>query len=260
MWQFMRVIWAFALCLPALAQTSPGLRCNLVAHGDAAVHLDGAAVPMPATPPDCRNLRVLRGEVVACVEDALGQPLCRAFKQGEIIDAQRFGLAGAGAVLAALERLLRGGPGATAGQWRGADPLLPSKTVLLLDGRLLVDFSEPDMQGVQAVEIRGDRIDGPLLASAARTSGPTQIEVGSLPPGRNYWTVLVPAIRPTLAPRRFSVATPQEQQAVLDKLRAFERQQAGPLATAMMRAAWLAQENYDYDALATMKTVGMRAR
>jgi hypothetical protein len=260
MWKPVRSIGALAICLPALAQPSPALRCNLVAQGDAAVQLNGAVVPMPASPADCRNLRVSRGEVVACIEDALGQPLCRAFKQGEIIDAQRFGPVGAGAVLAALERLLRGGPGAAAGQWRGADPLLPSKTVLLLDGRLLVDFSEPDMQGVDAVEIRGDRVDGPLVASAARTPGPTQIEVGSLPPGRNYWTVLVPAIRPTLAPRRFSVATPQQQQAVLEKLRAFDRQQAGPLATAMMRAAWLAQENYDYDALATMKTVGMRTR
>jgi hypothetical protein len=40
----------------------------------------------------------------------------------------------------------------------------------------------------------------------------------------------------------------------------FDQQRAGPLATAMMRAAWLAQQNYDYDALATMKSVGLRTR
>jgi len=248
------------ICLLADAQTAPAMPCNLVAKGDAAVQLDGSDVPLPAAPADCRNVRVLRGEVVACMADEQAQPVCRSFNQGELIDVQRFGPVGAGTVPAALQRLLRGSPGTAPGQWRGADPLLPSKTVLLLDGRLLVDFSEPDMQGVEAVEIRGDRVDGPLLASASRTPGPTQIEAGSLSPGRNYWAVLVPALRPTQAPKRFSVATQQQQQAVLAQLSAFDRQRAGPLATAMMRAAWLAQENYDYDALATMKTVGMRTR
>ena len=46
----------------------------------------------------------------------------------------------------------------------------------------------------------------------------------------------------------------------MDRLRVFDQQQAGPLATAMMRAAWLAQQNYDYDALVTMKAIGMRVR
>jgi hypothetical protein len=70
----------------------------------------------------------------------------------------------------------------------------------------------------------------------------------------------VPGDRPNQTPRRFTVAPEHERQDAIDRLRAFDRQQAGPLATAMMRAAWLAQQNYDYDALATMKAVGLRTR
>ena len=254
-------ICMLALGLPATAQTAAAaLRCQLVAQGDAAVQANAAGLPLPASPPECRALRVLRGEVVACIDDARGEPVCRSFVAGETIDAGRFGAVAGDTPPAALQRLLRGAPGAVPGQWRGADPLLPNRTVLLLEGRLLVDFSEPDMQGVESVEIRGDSVDGPLLASAARTPGPAAIDAGALSVGRNYWAVLVPSQRPTQAPKRFTLAAPQERQAVLERLRAFERQQAGPLATAMMRAAWLAQQNYDYDALVAMKSVGMRTR
>ncbi|MGL6111057.1 MAG: hypothetical protein ACRC2B_13265 [Rubrivivax sp.] len=254
-------IISLAICLPAHAQTTAvAVPCSLLTTGDAAVQANGVVVPLPAWPADCRALRVLHGEVVACLGDSQGEPVCRSFALGETIDPRRFGPAGGHTPPAALERLLRGSPGAAPGQWRGADPLLPNKTVLLLEGRLLVDFSEPDMQGVESVEIRGDSIDGPLLATAARTPGPTAIEAGSLSVGRNYWAVLVPSQRPTQAPKRFTVAPPQEQQLVRERLRAFEHQQAGPLATAMMRAAWLAQQNYDYDALVTMKSIGMRTR
>lgn len=257
----MTAICALAVSLPAHVQTTAAaMPCSLLAKGDAEVRANGAAVALPASPADCRALRVLRGEVVACVDDSHGEPVCRSFARGEAIDASRFGMAAGHAPPAALERLLGDSPGVAPGQWRGADPLLPSKTVLLLEGRLLVDFSEPDMQGVESVEIRGDSIDGPLLARAARAPGPTAIEAGSLSVGRNYWAVLVPSQRPTQAPKRFTVAPPQEQQAVRERLRAFDRQDAGPLATAMMRAAWLAQQNYDYDALVTMKSVGMRTR
>jgi hypothetical protein len=254
-------IGALTLALAAHGQPTAPLRCNLVAKGDAAVQTNAVAVPLPASAADCSGLRVLRGEVVACLDDGRGEPVCRSFAQGEAIDTARFGDVGSGSSSsAALDRLLRGGPGAVPGQWRGADPLLPNKTVLLLEGRLLVDFSEPDMQGVESVEIRGDSIDGPVLAMAARTPGPTPIDAGSLSVGRNYWAVLVPSGRPTQAPKRFTIASSQEQQAVRERLRAFERQQAGPLATAMMRAAWLAQQDYDYDALVTMKSVGLRTR
>ena len=206
------------------------------------------------------HLGLACGPLNAFGNDAQKQQWLAPLAQGEMIDASRFGTAAGHAPPAALERLLRGSPGAAPGQWRGADPLLPNKTVLLLDGRLLVDFSEPDMQGVESVEIRGDSIDGPVLAVAARTSGPTPIDAGTLSVGRHYWAVLVPSSRPTQTPKRFTIAAPQEQQAVRERLRAFERQNAGPLATAMMRAAWLAQQDYDYDALVTMKSVGMRAR
>ena len=257
----MTAICALAMGLPACAQTTAAaMPCSLLAKGDAAVQANGAALPLPASPADCRALRVLRGEVVACLDDSQGEPVCRSFAQGEAVDASRFGTAAGHTPPAALERLLRGSPGVAPGQWRGADPLLPNKTVLLLEGKLLVDFSEPDMQGVESVEIRGDSIDGPLLASAARAPGPTAIEAGSLSVGRNYWAVLVPNQRPTQAPKRFTVAPSQEQQVVRERLRAFDRHQAGPLATAMMRAAWLAQQDYDYDALVTMKSVGMRTR
>ncbi len=159
-----------------------------------------------------------------------------------------------------MNRLLRAGPGTTPGQLRGAETLLPNKVVLLLEGRLWVDFSETDMQGVETVEIHRDRVDGPLVERIARAPGTAAISIDALAQGPYYWTVLVPGDRPNQTPRRFSIATAQERQAMLDKLSVFDRQQAGPLATAMMRAAWLAQENYDYDALATMKAVGMRTR
>lgn len=130
----------------------------------------------------------------------------------------------------------------------------------MLDGRLPVDLSEPEMQGVESVEIRSDTVDGPVLARAERTAGPASIAAEGLAEGRNYWVVPVPGYRPTQWPRRFNVAARGELQSVRARLLDFDRQQAGTLATAMMRAAWLARENYDYDALVTLKAVGMRTR
>lgn len=248
-------LWILVAWVPLAAQTP--LRCTVIAGGDAAVQRDGAPQPLPASLDDCRALRVTQGQVIACVAGAQGEPVCRSFASGEAITDEPFGLGGRSGALVSLDRLLRTG---RFGQARGADPLLPNKTVLLLDGRLLVDFSEPEMQGVESVEIRGDRVDGALLARAERTTGPTPIPAEGLAAGRSYWAVLVPGHRPTHAPKRFSVATAGELQTVRARLLDFDRQQAGPLATAMMRAAWLAREDYEYDALVTLKAVGMRTR
>lgn len=260
MWTAAAPICAFFFCLQAAAQPAAPMRCTLAAQGDAAVLLKGVSVSMPASLADCQDARVVRGQVIACQGDAQGLPVCRSFNLGEAIHAGPFGNTAPGAPLAGLDRLLRASPGTMPGPLRGAETLLPTKVVLLLDGRLLVDFSEVDMQGVETVEIHRDSVDGPLVERIVRTSGPAAISVASMLEDSYYWTVLVPGDRPNQTPRRFSIATSQERQAIRDKLRVFDRQQAGPLATAMMRAAWLAQENYDYDALATMKAVGMRTR
>jgi hypothetical protein len=116
------------------------------------------------------------------------------------------------------------------------------------------------MRGVEVVEFRSERIDGPLAARIDRVPGPASTPGSPFAAGADYWAVLVPAERPSQAPRRFTPAPPAERQAALDRLQLFDRQQAGPLATAMMRAAWLAQQSYDYDALLAMKAVGLRTR
>lgn len=253
-----RILWTLGfLVASGQAGAQPALSCTVAGSGDTVVERDGAPLALPAALDDCRTLRVVQGGVSACLADVRGEPVCRSFGRGEAITPGRFGLAGGSGTLAALDRLLRTG---RVGQPRGAEPLLPNKTVLLLEGRLLVDFSEPEMQGVESVEIRGDSIDGPLLARTERTVGPASIPAEGLAVGRSYWAVPLPGHRPTQAPKRFSVATPGELQTVRAKLLDFDRQQAGPLATAMMRAAWLAHENYDYDALVTLKAVGMRTR
>jgi hypothetical protein len=125
---------------------------------------------------------------------------------------------------------------------------------------VLVDFSEADMQGVEAVEFRRDGIDGTLTARIDRVPGPASVPGEYFVAGPYYWAVPIPGGRPNQAARRFSVAPEPDRQAAIKRLRVFDQQQAGPLATAMMRAAWLAQQNYDYDALATMKAVGLRTR
>lgn len=233
--------------------------CTLTAHGAAELRVRGEAAPLPLSLGDCRDAVVARGTVVACAADAEGQPRCRAFDAGQPVDTGS-PAGGAGGALTALQRLLRAVPGQPAGQPRGAETLLPSKVVLLLDGRLLVDFSEADLQGVDAVEFRSGSADGPLAARIARAAGVASTADTVFVAGPDYWAVLVPAERPSQSPRRFNLAGAAERQATLDRLRVFDRLQAGPLATAMMRAAWLAQQNYDYDALATMKAVGLRAR
>jgi hypothetical protein len=269
MWQAVSLVFAVAVCVPISSQAAPALPCTAVGNGDAVMQWKGKRLPLPASLDDCRGARVDRGQVIACTSDARGLPLCRTFGKGEAIESRRFDAGGRGATVAGLDRVLRlqkGSPddipfrGTMVDPNRAAEPLLPAKTVLLLDGQLLVDFSEPEMQGVDAVEIRRDSVSGPIVVSTARTPGPVKIAAGSLSEGPSYWAVPQPAARPTQSPKRFNVAAPKEREEVLAKLQAFDRQQAGPLATAMMRAAWLAQQNYDYDALATMKAVGLRAR
>jgi hypothetical protein len=255
--------WGLAslMCLVgigAAAEPAPVV-CTLTAHGAAEVRVRGEAAPLPLSLADCRDAVVARGTVVACVADAEGLPRCRAFDSGQRVDAGSLA-GGAGGALTALQRLLHAVPGQPAGQPRGAETLLPSKVVLLLDGRVLVDFSEADLQGVDTVEFRSGSADGPLAARIARAAGVASTADTVFAAGPDYWVVLVPAERPSQSPRRFSLAEAAERQATLDRLRVFDRLQAGPLATAMMRAAWLAQQNYGYDALATMKAVGLRAR
>jgi hypothetical protein len=143
---------------------------------------------------------------------------------------------------------------------RGAETLLPSKVVLLLENVVLVDFTEADMQDVEAVEFRRDTVDGSVTVRIDRVPGPASVPGEPFVAGPYYWALPLPGGRPNQAPRRFSVAPEPERQAAMDRLRVFDQQGAGPLATAMMRAAWLAQQNYDYDALATMKSVGLRTR
>lgn len=217
-------------------------------------------VPLPTSLQDCHGATVVHGTVVACVADGDASATCRAFAAGQAIALADGGPPPDAAALSGLQRVLRAAPGQTPARLRGAETLLPSKVVLLLDAVLLVDFSEADMQGVEAVEFRRDGLDGPLTARIERAAGPASTPGAPFVAGPDYWTVPVPGGRPDQLPRRFSVAPDAERQAAIDQMRAFDRQQAGPLATAMMRAAWLAQRNYDYDALAAMKAVGLRTR
>ncbi|HEX7442093.1 MAG TPA: hypothetical protein VF319_18585 [Caldimonas sp.] len=226
----------------------------------AELQVQGSTPPLPLSLADCRDAAVVRGTVVACTASADGSPSCRAFGAGEAIDAHGLGVGASVRGLEGLQRLLRAVPGQPTGVPRGAETLLPSKVVLLLDQVVLVDFAEADMQGVEAVEFHRDSVDGPLTARIDRAPGPTSIPGDAFVAGPYYWAVPVPGERPNQAPRRFTVAPERERQDAIDRLRVFDRQQAGPLATTMMRAAWLAQQNYDYDALATMKAVGLRTR
>ena len=234
--------------------------CTLVAHGVAELQWRGTALSLPVSLDDCSGAAVRRGTVVACIGGGDALASCRAFSAGQSIDLGGRDLPPASGALDGLQRVLVAAPGHASGRLRGAETLLPSKVVLLLDAVVLVDFSEADMQGVEALEFRRDGIDGPLTARIERAPGPVSIAGVPFIAGTDYWVVPLPGGRPNQLPRRFSVAPDPERQTVMEQLRVFDRQQAGPLATAMMRAAWLAQQNYDYDALSAMKAVGLRTR
>lgn len=222
--------------------------------------MEASVVSPPLSLKDCRDAVVARGTVVACVAAAAGLPSCRTFGPGQAIDLVGVSATPTVGVLDGLQRLLRALPGQSQTVPRGAETLLPSKVVLLLDAVMLVDFSEADMQGVEAVEFRRDGVDGVVTARIDRVPGPASIPSDAFVAGPYYWAVPIPGGRPNQTARRFSVAPESDRQAALERLRMFDQQRAGPLATAMMRAAWLAQQNYDYDALATMKAVGLRTR
>ncbi len=251
---------AWLMAMPGVTGAQPALPCTLAAQGVAELQVRGSATSLPLSLGECRNAIVTRGTVVACVAGEAGLPSCRAFGAGQTIDLDSRAAGAVANGLEGLQRVLRALPGQPQSMPRGAETLLPSKVVLLLDEVVLVDFAEADMQGVEAVEFRRDRIDGPLTARIERAPGPASIPGEPFVAGPTYWAVPVPGERPSQTPRRFTVAPERERQDAIDRLRAFDRQQAGPLATAMMRAAWLAQQNYDYDALATMKAVGLRTR
>jgi hypothetical protein len=248
------------LGLPGMAASQTALPCTLAAQGPAELQLDAALAPLPLSLDDCRGAVATRGTVVACVADSGGLPSCRAFAAGQAIDLRVPAASPAAGGLEGLQRVLRARPGQPHAVPRGAETLLPSKVVLLLDAVLQVDFAEADMQGVEAVEFRRDGLDGPVAARIDRVPGPASVAGAAFVAGPYYWAVPLPGGLPHQAPRRFSVAPEAERQAALARLKVFDMQQAGPLATAMMRAAWLAQQNYDYDALATMKAVGLRIR
>jgi hypothetical protein len=252
------MVWLLAMPGAAMAQLA--LPCTLAAQGVAELLVRGSATSLPLSLGDCRSAIVAHGTVVACVASDAGLPSCRAFGAGQTIDLRGPAAGTVATGLEGLQRVLRALPGQSQSMPRGAETLLPSKVVLLLDAVVMVDFGEADMQDVEAVEFRRDGIDGPVTARIDRVPGPASIPGESFVAGPYYWAVSIPGGRPNQAPRRFSVASEPERQAAMDRLRVFDRQQAGPLATAMMRAAWLAQQNYDYDALATMKAVGLRTR
>jgi hypothetical protein len=251
---------AWLLPMAGVAQSQSAMPCTLAAHGVAEVQVRGAVTSLPLSLGDCRNALVARGTVVACVAGDAGLPSCRAFDAGQTIDLNGPAVGAATSGLEGLQRVLRVRAGQPQSVPRGAETLLPSKVVLLLDNVVLVDFGEADMQDVEAVEFRRDAIDGSVTARIDRVPGPASAPGEPFVAGAYYWALPLPGGRPNQAPRRFSVAPEPERQAAMDRLRVFDQQHAGPLATAMMRAAWLAQQNYDYDALVTMKSVGLRTR
>jgi len=260
-----RGAWAPAVMAWLLANTSvagaqPALPCTLAAHGVAELQVSGSVMALPLSLGDCRNAVVAQGTVVACVTGDAGLPSCRAWGAGQTIDLHGPAAGSADRGLDGLQRVLHTRAGQPQSLPRGAETLLPSKVVLLLDNLVRVDFAETDMQDVEAVEFRRDAIDGPVTARIDRVPGPASAPGEPFVAGPYYWALPLPGGRPQQAPRRFSVAPDAERQAAIERLRVFDQQQAGPLATAMMRAAWLAQQNYDYDALATMKAVGLRTR
>jgi len=254
--------WSTAclLAMPGASGAQAALPCTLAAHGVAELRVQGSVASLPQSLGDCRSAVVARGTVVACIAGDAGLPSCRAFGPGQTIDLRGPAPQAAESVLGGLQRVLGTLPGQPQSLPRGAETLLPSKVVLLLDDVVRVDFAEADMQDIEAVEFRREGIDGPVAARIERGPGPASTPGEAFVAGRFYWAVPIPGGRPNQAPRRFSVAPEPERQAAMDRLRVFDQQQAGPLATAMMRAAWLAQQNYDYDALATMKAVGLRTR
>lgn len=244
------------------ADPSPPWPCTLASRGPALVQLRGADLPIPASVDDCRAARVVRGQVIACQADARGQPVCRTFKTGDVISAKALGTSGLGSLISSLDHLLRGNPGAQIGQSRGLEAMLPEQTVLLLDQKVWIDFGDKGLRGVESVEIRRDNLDGPMVLRADRSDhaeGLVRLHAKDLAPGQDYWAVMTPSPLPTQTPRQFRMATARQVDEVRAHWRAFDRQRAGPLATAMMRAAWLAENQYEYDALVTLKAIGVLA-
>jgi hypothetical protein len=236
--------------------------CALASTGPAQVMAAGGQpVALPAALADCEGLRVLRGPVVACVQDRRDRLACRTLGEGTI-QARHLPIPGAGRNwLDIVLSLLRGdGDAVTAVSRQGVLTGLPVGTVAFLGAMPEV---QPGVGALTAI----DRIDFRDASSGEAVITLTRGSAGVLPrelfrPGRAYvWTVRSRDLTFDERSQRFRVLTANESAEVLAEVeQASAEKGPDPAARAVSTAAALSRRGLQFDARQTLARNGFAVR
>lgn len=250
------ILVAISVCA-ANANASP--QCSLAGAAGAKVSVAGTPTEPPVLLPDCNGIKVISGEVTACVQDERNRLSCRTFSPGATMSERDLGTAGSErGLLVALLELLKGGPTTASAVTREASTDLPTGPVVLVQGRVDVDFSLPALNGIEYVDFQDTTTNEHI--ARAQSKGPHSVDATLFRAGRSYRWILASPV-PMLAPSgRFIMQDPTLSRRVLERVREIAASGADQAAQALLLATWLDEQGLIYDAQATLRQAGFTRR
>ena len=256
---FLRIALSSAALTICAANARASPQCSLAGAAGAKVSVAGTTIEPPALLPDCNGIKVISGKVTACVQDERNRLSCRTFSSGTTMNEGDLETAGSErGLLVALLELLKGGSTIASAVTREANTGLPTGPVVLVQGRVDVDFSLPALNGIEYLDFHdtatGDRI------ARVQSKGPHSVDAALFRSGRSYrWTLASPV--PMLAPSgRFIIQDPTLSRRVLEQVQQIAASGADQAAQALMLATWLDEQGLTYDAQATLRQAGFAQR
>lgn len=236
-------------CLIA-SQAYSAFECSLNAVKAGKASADSTEVSLPVRLPDCTNIRVTAGEVVACVQDQRGRLICRTFRADERVVEQRFGVEGTARTWrAAIVDYLAGRVDQESAVSRGPEQrdYLPAGRVIFIDDRFAIDFNRIGLPDIDAIEFRRDITTGPLVLRIPAALVST-VDASQFAPGTSYWWNALGQNKVKASGRFFVVdaGTRRQAQAIADELK--QQYPTDQAAQAMVFADWLREHGFDFDA------------
>ena len=240
------------LCSSRAAFAEP-LACTLVGGADAAASLAGKPLALPANLPDCAEVHVTSGAVVACVATQLDTLKCEKLSEGATITPSVFGpKTVVQGWIASLVALLGSGAASVDAQSRGGADSLPSGQVLMAALRFEVDFTHKAFAHIEAVEFHEGNPQGALVVRVPGY-GVRTVDAAQFMPGKTYSWAILPAGHSVPFYGQFVVldeATRREADKLVQQV---IKAQADPQIKAILSADSLYQQGYVFDAAQVLK-------
>lgn len=249
---------ALAACLGLAALLACGstwaapLACTLAADPKTVARQGGEKLNLPRNLDDCSGVKVVSGAVVACIQDRLDALRCKTIEPPETISSGTFGNTVVHEWRKSLVKLFSGGFGASDAKSRSAIDSLPNGPVLMAAPSFDIDFTQPLMTGVQAVEFREAAPQGALLVRVPAI-GVRTVDASLFAPGKAYSWAVVPSGKFATLHGQFTMADATTRRKAQAHAQKAVGAQPDPRIQAVLRADSFFRDGYVFDAAQAVK-------